>query len=457
MIDFLKRYFAGKKVLILGFGIEGQSTYRTLRDLFPDKPLTIADKDPGILKKHPWLGNDPMTTLIAGEHYLDSIGDAGLIIKSPGITDHPKFLHATDRTVTSQTELFLSHFKRQIIGVTGTKGKSTTSSLLYHIISLYTSNTILAGNIGAPLFDFAGKADGNTVIICELSAHQLDGITCSPHMAILLNMYQEHLDYYKSFAAYREAKFNIVRHQEPGDIFIYNGDDPIILRQLNSSPVVSRTIPFSLHHLSSSGCYAVDNETIHYHDTGGSTSFHIGVPPVKGEHNFMNIMAVIAACKVTGLPDDIILHGIGSFHGLEHRLEYIGTYHGIQFYNDSIATVPEATMYAVKTLQTVDTLILGGFDRGVDFSALIRFLGKSGIRNLIFTGDAGKRMLAMCEAKKFPGKILFFAADMDEVAGIAIRHTGQGKICLLSPAAASFGVYNNYSERGDAFRKAISK
>ncbi len=457
MIDFLKRYFADKKVLILGFGIEGQSTYRTLRDLFPDKPLAIADKDPDILQKHPWLRDDHMTTLIAGEHYLDSISDADLIIKSPGITDHPEFLHATGRTVTSQTELFLTHYKSQIIGVTGTKGKSTTSSLLYHIILLHTSNTILAGNIGTPLFDFAGKTDGNTVIICELSAHQLDGITCSPHIAILLNMYEEHLDHYQSFAAYREAKFNIVRHQEPGDIFIYNGNDPVILRQLNSLRIRSRTIPFSLRHSSSSGCYAADNETIHYNDTDGSASFHIGVPPVKGEHNFMNIMAVIAACKVTGIPDDIILSGIGSFHGLEHRLEYIGTYHGIPFYNDSIATVPEATMYAVKTLQTVDTLILGGFDRGIDFSALIRFLKKSGISNLIFTGDAGKRMLTMCEATKLPGKRLFFAADMDEVAGIAIRYTGRGKICLLSPAAASFGMYNNYRERGNAFRRAVSK
>jgi UDP-N-acetylmuramoylalanine--D-glutamate ligase len=457
MVELVKKIVTGKSILILGFGMEGQSTYMYLRKRFPDIPVTIADANPDILKKTPHLHEDNHLRISSGENYLSNLLDYDLIIKSPGVSDDKLAAFHGKGILTSQTDLFLQNYRGQIIGVTGTKGKSTTSSLLYHIIHLYRKNSLLVGNIGLPPLNFIDTIDQDTVIIYEISSHQLEGVTCSPHIAILLNLYQEHLDHYASFEHYQSAKFNIARFQNENDVFIFNQDDQLILRFLVNLRLRSQMYGFTLSHPKTitRGCYATDHETIIFKSGHIQSKFTIGTPSVKGEHNFMNIMAVIAACKVSGIPDEFILEGIRTFKGLEHRMEYVGEYNGIHFYNDSIATVPEAAIYAIKALKNVDSIILGGHDRGIDYSGLIRYILETGIRNMIFIGDAGKRMSTILSKQKKHRQKAFLALDLEDAVRIAMRNTGKDMICLLSPAAASYGMFKDYKERGEVFKKSI--
>jgi UDP-N-acetylmuramoylalanine--D-glutamate ligase len=176
---------------------------------------------------------------------------------------------------------------------------------------------------------------------------------------------------------------------------------------------------------------------------------------LKGDHNVRNIMAVINACKILGIENEIIQEGIAAFTGLEHRMEYVGLYQGIHFYNDSIATIPEAAIEAVKALEAVDTHILGGFDRGIDYSGLALFLSESRVRNFIFTGEAGKRIMDLFEPHKREDQQLFLVHKFDDFLDLTMKYTRPGSICLLSPAAASYDEFQNFEMRGKRFKELL--
>jgi len=224
MIEFVQKKIIDKRILILGFGKEGESTYNFLRLHYGSPDITIADNNNDIVTKI----SDSSIKFITGEKYLDNLNDFDIIFKSPGISLNHLPYKVKRKKITSQTDIFLEFFSSQIIGITGTKGKSTTSSLIYHIFKLNSDKVVLVGNIGVPPFDILNEISHDTKIVFELSSHQLEYITKGPHIAILLNFYQEHLDYYSSFEDYQLSKFNITQFQEEGDIFIYNSDDKLI-------------------------------------------------------------------------------------------------------------------------------------------------------------------------------------------------------------------------------------
>jgi UDP-N-acetylmuramoylalanine--D-glutamate ligase len=449
MIGNLIRSFEGKKILILGFGLEGQSTYQFVRRHYPEIPLTIADKDYNLHKRIPGYMSDRNLTLATGTGYLRGIAGFDMIFKSPGIP----FRDIEQPVVfTSQADLIIRHFRSQVIGVTGTKGKSTTASLLYHILQLAGIKSVLVGNIGIPPLDLVSEWDDRILIIYELSSHQLEHLQTSPHISILLNLYQEHLDRYLSFKDYGEAKLNIVRFQRKGDQFIYNLDDKIISGHLDSMDIHSNRICYSPKSDKPTDCTLKGNNLIQFHPGGYSVVFPTNDFQLKGEHNLMNIMAAVNCCMVLGVGPGIILRGINTFKGLEHRLEYVGYYEGIHFYNDSIATVPEATMHAIKALEHVDTLILGGFDRGIDYSELVGFIAGSTVRNVIFVGQAGQRIKQMMLQDNLHNKQLLDAADYKEVVSLAKKYTRKNTICLLSPAAASYDMFSDFKERGNVYK-----
>ena len=399
VIDFLK----DKKIAILGFGREGESSFRFIRNYLPDKCLAIHDKD--FIEV-----NDEHAIVISGENYLQNLNDYDVILKTPGISFTQLNYYIEPEKISSQTALFLQYYGNQTIGITGTKGKSTTASLIYHILQQNHKKTILAGNIGVPFFDIIEKIDEQTLVVAELSAHQLEFVHHSPHIAVLLNLYQEHLDHFNSFASYVQAKLNITRYQNEKDILVYNQQDEWINKQLTQHNFARKFYPFSNH--------------IKYH-------------------------AVITTCKVLGISDRDIETAIASFVPLEHRQEFVGEKHGIRFYNDSISTVPEATIYALEMLKNVDTLFLGGFDRGIDYAILYDYLDKNPVRNIVFMGPAGERMKT--EWKTTINYIV--ENDMQKIILFAIMHTKKGKICLLSPAAASYDRYANFEERGKKFKQ----
>ena len=455
MADKFREFFKEKKILILGFGVEGRSTYRFLRRILPAKKLWIADLNVE-LKDLDLVKNDNNLSFYLGEDYLGHFDDFDMIIKSPGISlkqmpdvDFSKF--------TSHTELFFRFYRDQIIGVTGTKGKSTTASLICHIIYSLNQNCLLVGNIGMPPFDLIDQIDENTVIVYELSSHQLEQINISPKVAVLLNIFQEHLDHYESFEKYQEAKFRITMFQKTDDYFIYHGDDKLILNWIEKTGIVRNFRPISLSSTDNLGFCADEGNII----LGGKKDIVLlekeEITNLKGEHNLLNILAALNAVLVqmTILQVSKVLSALLTFKPLEHRLEFVGEFNGIEFYNDSIATIPEATIAAIKALKNVDTLILGGFDRGIYYDDLIDFLESSEVNNLIMLGDAGQRMHDIYRSKKYQNKKLILPENFENAVDIAKQITGKNKICLLSPAAASYDMFRNFAERGTVYKNLV--
>jgi UDP-N-acetylmuramoylalanine--D-glutamate ligase len=323
-------------------------------------------------------------------------------------------------------------------------------------LKLSLDDVILLGNIGRPAFNCLEHLTGSTVIVDELSSHQLEYITKSPHISVLLNIYQEHLDAYASYHDYQLAKMNITKYQQEDDFIIYNDDDPLIEKNLRDLNLKRNFQKYSFTKKVENGCYISKGHIVYTVSGNDQIIYHLSSKrKLKGDHNVMNIMAAIIACKIIGIQNDAIVEGISSFRGLEHRLEFAGRTQGIDFYNDSIATIPEATIEAVKAIQNVDTLILGGFDRGIDYSGLARFLAASSVRNFIFTGEAGSRIKHEMEKTALPIQKFFVIRKFDEFIEPALKYTRAGDVCLLSPAAASYDEFVNFEMRGKKFKEII--
>lgn len=411
-------YLSGKKILILGFGREGRDTFSFLRKSFPKQILGVSDK-----LKTPFVkyGRDKKVRWHTGKNYLRAINHYDVVIKSPGIPIHlPEVQKAFgENKITSQTEIFFRNCPGKIVGVTGTKGKSTTSSLIYQILKKGGVRTHLLGNIGKPALSPLLRAREDDVFVYELSSHQLYGLKQSPHVAVILNIYPEHLDYYKSFAEYGRAKANITRYQSKNDFLVYNAGNSLVKKIAKTS--MAKKIPF------------------------------------QGKYYAADIKAARIVGEVFKIPARTISKSIKQFKYLPHRLEFIGVYRGIKFYNDSLSTVPETTMAALDFLgRDVETLILGGFDRGLNFQNLAKKISRSNVKTLILFPTTGKRILEeILKLRKSPKLKYFFVDNMKEAVELARLRTSNGKICLLSPASPSFGIFKDYRERGNLFKKYV--
>jgi len=457
MKSLIKSVTNGRSVMILGYGREGQSTLRLLDQCCPNLPLTIADADPLLVQKHPELNNDRLT-VITGPGYLDQLNHFDLVIKSPGISLFKSGAAFDPDRISSQTDLFLRAYASQVAGITGTKGKSTTSSLLHHIIRTYTSDTLLAGNIGVPLFDLVDKITPATRIICELSSHQLEYITRAPAISILLNLFQEHLDHYASFRHYQLAKFQIALKQRFNDAFIYDGSDDNILKLLEELRLPGSKFPVYTGEFPGDGAGISGNHLV-LRNKGAERillSTEHGCK-LAGTHNLRNIISAASAAGMMNIPSAAIAEGVATFTPLEHRIEYAGNFSGKVFYNDSISTIPEAVMAAVATLNNVDTLILGGYDRGIDYTGLAEFICKSRIKNIILTGPAGERISGLLRQFKNCSPSTFFISEFELAVEKAVAVTPAGGVCLLSPAASSYDRFKNFEERGRFFKELVSR
>ena len=455
-VDHILNAVRGRKIIILGFGKEGVSTYRFLRKHFPDMPIAVADANPN-LKTDEF--DDPKLSFNNGPDYNQGLNNYDLIFKTPGISFNLLNYFVEPKRITSQTDLFLEACHKQVIGVTGTKGKSTTASLICHILKSAGRKAILAGNIGVPFFDILEQLDDKTMVVAELSAHQLEFIHRSPDYAVLLNIYQEHLDHFNSFNNYQIAKLNITRYQDDRQFLVYNGDDehiPGLIKSynLNRDRCIFGSEPQEgpyaccrdgIVHFAISGHLEDEYDLSHYHN-------------LPGTHNYYNTMAALAVCRKLGVTHDQIMHGLNTFHGLPNRIEYIGQYDGIAFYNDSISTIPEATVAAVRALRRVETLILGGYDRGIEYGLLLQFFKEEPMPNIAFTGPAGKRILEEWQASDTPmPENHILEDDFRKIVDFAFEKTSQNKIVLLSPAAASYDQFKNFEERGRVFTQLVQQ
>lgn len=428
MIDTLREEVRGKRVLVLGCGREGKSTFHALLQAGGWAALDAADANPVELEERP--GHRVLT----GPGYLDALEDYDLVFKTPGIV-LPRPWETYRCRFTSQTEQFLRRYREQVIGVTGTKGKSTTTTLIHHVLTQAGKDCLLAGNIGVPMFDISDKIGPSTILAVELSCHQLEHCGQSPAAAVLLNLYEDHLDHYGTFENYVRAKENIYRHQKPGDV-LYCGP--------NALPAPG-TCP--------SQVTALDPAALPF-----STLDQVPGAQLRGTHNLWNCAAALQVCRRFGIDDEQFTACVGSYRPLPHRLEYLGTRDGADYYDDSISTTAESAINAVKSVPNAAILLLGGMDRGIDYTELADFLlAERRLEQIVLMYESGLRIQRLLEEGAEPGhpRNWRYVPDLYEAAAWVRENIRPGTACILSPASASYGYFKNFEERGQVFKRLI--
>ncbi len=422
IIEFLK----DKSVLILGFGREGKSTYNYIRRYLPQKKLTVADRKEQNT-------DDENVAVVCGENYLYCLGGFDVVIKSPGIS-FAEVEIPENTFVTCQTDLFLKYAPCKKVGVTGTKGKTTTSTLIYKMLRAGNADCVLMGNMGLPVLDYIDEMTGDKTAVIELSSHQLEFTHSSPQVAVITNIYEEHLEHYRDgMSGYVNAKLNIVRYQGKDDTFIYNGSQGVD-RFINPEEIKSRKI-------------AVSEED--------KLPFTLDNPRLKGRHNRHDVLYALAAARLFNVSDQHAAEAAADFEGIEHRMEPVGEYRGISFYNDCIATVPTAVMCSVEALSP-QTLIIGGLDRGIDYTDFAADLENSGVEVIIGTKTTGHKIIDMMLSAGTK-KQLVKAENLEEAVKTAFEKTQKGRVCVLSPAASSYNEYKNFEEKGRRFKELVRK
>ena len=427
IINKFKKDLENKKIAIWGLGKEGISTLQFIKN------NNISCKEIAVLEQ-----KDANIEGIKKLNSQKQLNEYDLIFKSPGIVVDKNVIDTNK--LTSQTEEFIKILSKQIIGITGTKGKSTTSSLTYTILKQFFPNTILVGNIGIPCFNAINEIDENTNIIFELSCHQLEFIKYSPHIAVILNLFPEHLDHYKSLKNYINAKLNINKFQKNNDILIYGETcKPYINSKITNNICISDYINKRTIKTINNKIEILENET-----------------NLVGEHNLFNIAVSYYICnEIYNISNENFKEALKKFTGLEHRLEFVTKKEDVLYYDDSISTIGETTIEGIKALKNVNTLILGGMDRNIDYSNLEKFiLLQENLENIILMSDTGKRIYKELQTME-NNKKCYLVKNLEEAVKKAKKVTKKNTICLLSPAAASYGFFKNFEERGNKFKEYI--
>ncbi len=474
--DLLRERLAGLRIGILGFGMEGRSTLSCLRGLLPGVRLLVADRDGTKLPDA-----DDITTVFSGEGHAAALAGCDLVFKAPGIPwktiDH---LFRPEQ-VTSQTDLFLAALGGRTIGITGTKGKSTTTALVTQALRAVGHDAVMVGNIGLPALDAVAADVPGRIYVLELSSHMLETIRHAPRGAIYLNLYEEHLDHYRSFADYGAAKDNLLRLQGADGFSIAAGNVWERTTELGAAP---RFRPVC----DADGALRLPVFADQDAGTASVPAACFAARLLRGAHNLDNLRTALLAvhlCEAADiagwsapLPDgssapaaglsgsglagapallDAALGALNTFAGLPHRLHRVGEVAGITFWNDSISTIPQALVQAVQAVGDVDALIFGGLDRGIDYGVLEQYLAAGPVPHLIALPDTGHRLMErMRAAGSLPADVTAHVArDMAEAVAIAFRVVRPGRSCLLSPAAASYGWYRNFEERGAHFEALV--
>jgi UDP-N-acetylmuramoylalanine--D-glutamate ligase len=399
------RFSGMKNVLILGYGKEGKASKKYIEKNYPDLKIKISDKK-------------------LDKNYLKSQNDYDFAIKTPGIKKE-----LVKIPYTTATNIFFAKTQEmgiKTIGVSGSKGKSTTASLIYSILKEAGKNVKLLGNIGNPmLLALMEPIHNDQIFVVELSSYQLDDIEFSPSIAVVTNLFPEHMDYHSGEKNYFNAKKNIIKFQNKDDIFVCNFNNKNLAGWAKGAK--ARIISFA--------------------DKDFLTGINL---PLVGRHNKENITGAVAVAKELGISDNVIKSAIEKFQTLPHRLEFVGEFKNIKFYDDAISTTPESTIMAIKALKNVDTIFLGGEDRGYSFSQLEKIIKQYRINNVALFPDSGKRI-------KLKGQKILKTRSMENAVKFAYRNTAPGKICLLSCASPSYSLWKNFEEKGDQFKKFVKK
>ena len=432
------------RFLVVGLGITGVETSKFLRS----KGVPVKATDSREARE---LG--PMVGELAAEgmeircgtHAPELFEWADTVVLSPGVRfDLPEIrdAKAAGKTVISEIELAWNFISKPVIGVTGTNGKTTTTSLLSEMLEGSGMKVFTGGNIGTPLISVAGKDDGYDFVLLELSSFQLQGIReFAPHVAVILNISPNHLDHHSSMEEYEAAKLGLFANQGRDDWAVFNADDPTVLR--GSDGFRARKISFGTREKTDVYC---ENDEIVF----GELSFCLRSSALIGEHNKENIMAAVAVAGTLGCRREQVQKSIDEFRPLPHRMEFVLTARGVNVYNDSKSTTPFSTLRAIESLPSPIILVAGGKDKGIDYDCLKDAVA-SKVKALVFIGETREKMRAQL------GDLAQTrcADSLKEATQSAFGLSETGDTLLFSPGCSSFDMFSSYEERGNLFKEIV--
>lgn len=428
--------YRGKKVAIAGYSVEGQSSLEYFQKR--GAILTVLDDDPNISDIVP----EGVAVRTGGAAFED-LEDFDLVVRTPGI--HPSKL-TTDKTTTQLRE-FLKDCPAKIIGVTGTKGKGTTSTLISQILEATGYKSWLVGNIGVAPLSIIEDVKKDDVVVYEMSSFQLIDADKSPNLAVILPVGVDHLDYHADREDYVIAKTNISAHQADSDISIFHSKDK------TAKAIAATSAGRKIAYLSKEGADIVNE----YIEIDGQKIIDINEVGLIGHHNLENSCAAVTACWQFTQDVNAIKKVLGAFTGLEHRIEFVAEIDGVKYYDDSFATTPESAIAALRSFEKPKVIILGGSKKESDFSELAKEILTANIRAVILIGKEGK---TIGEAIRAAGveetKIIDGGSTMTEIVEQARDAAKSGDTILLSPACASFDMFNSYKDRGEKFKQGVA-
>ncbi len=444
----------GKTVLVIGLGRTGVATARFLLDkrarvlAAEEKPISELGEAIAPLK-----GVSGIEFGI-GQRDLDALSRVDLIVPSPGVAPfNPLLAEGARRNmpIVSELELASGYVKKPIIAITGTNGKTTTTTLLGEMLSRCGKRVFVGGNIGIPLISHVGGSQEEDFLVLEVSSFQLQWVRdFHPFIAMLLNVSCDHLDYHASLEEYRAVKERIFARQGRGDLAVLNGDDPLSVDRAKGLPA-EHVVRFSSSSKLAEGIF-VDGEFLRYRLAGRDETYPVGAIRLKGAHNLENIMAAVVAARMCGCPAERITETLNTFIGIAHRIEFAGTVDGVEYYDDSKGTNVDAVYRALQSFNGPLVLLLGGRYKGGDF-AILETLLRERVKALIVFGEAASRIEAMI------GRIVKTerAGTLREAVGMARRIAASGDTVLLSPGCSSFDEFKNYEERGSVFKDMVQR
>lgn len=391
-----------------------------------------------------------------GGHCMNNFTNALCCVKSPGIPNSSpviRYFEEKSIPVISEIEFAYRHYKGIIIAITGSNGKTTTTHLSYFILKKAGLKVGMAGNVGKSFARLLAEEENYTHVVLEISSFQLDNIVSfAPHIAIILNITPDHLDRYeRNFELYAQAKWKITRNQTSRDYLIYNKDDQVIKELMQRYPSAACSIPFSLREELPVGGYLKSNAIIINDNHKNQFSMSIYDLALTGRHNVYNSLAASIMARALEIRKEVIRESLHDFRGVEHRLEKVTTVSGIEFINDSKATNVNSTWYALESMTKPVIWIAGGVDKGNDYSELFE-LAKTKVKALICLGKDNNKLI---KAFKNIVPVIHEAASMEEAVKKAYYSASKGDVVLLSPACASFDLFENYEHRGLLFKKAV--
>ncbi len=410
------------KVAIAGYGLEGRASFVYWHT--SGNQITIADE-------RVTLDSAPEgVETILGPDAFSRLGDYDLIIRSPSVS--PKKLPYGDK-VWSATNEFFAKCPAVIIGVTGTKGKGTTCGLISSILRAAGRTVHLVGNIGTPALEILPSIQPNDIVVYELSSFQLWDLASSPHIAVVLGIEPDHLDVHETMDDYVRAKGNIALYQSHDDVVIFDKNNALSCQIAASSPATKIEYPFAIDEFVSS----------------------LKIP---GRHNQENAAAAIAASRQCDVSDDAIQQGLKDFAGLPHRLKFVREAQGVTYYDDSFSSATPATIVAAQAFDSPKVLIVGGYDRGLDYSEFAKELGETpNIKHIIVIGQTKEKIANALRAVGFMRFTVDEADSMKEIVAHANSHASAGDYVILSPGCASFDMFENFSDRGNQFIAAVEE